>query len=189
MRYLLQPGDCALVDDPGYYNLFGNLRMHGVEMLAVPRRPDGRDFAALEALAAARPPKVYFTQSAMQNPTGSNTSPHVAFRLLQAAESHGFTIVEDDIFCDLQRRSRPTRDARPARSRHLCEELLEDPVGKSARRIVASTQSVVDALADIKMLTSSRHRNSPNACSTSCLSTGITENTCRGCGSIWGRHV
>jgi DNA-binding transcriptional MocR family regulator len=41
MRYLLQPGDCALVDDPGYYNLFGNLRMHGVEMLAVPRRPDG----------------------------------------------------------------------------------------------------------------------------------------------------
>ena len=50
MRYLLQPGDCALVDDPGYYNLFGNLRMHGVEMLAVPRRPDGPDLGVLEAL-------------------------------------------------------------------------------------------------------------------------------------------
>ncbi len=86
MRYLLQPGDCALVDDPGYYNMFGNLRMHGVEMLAVPRRPDGPDLAALEALAAARRPKVYFTQSAIQNPTGSSTSPHVAFRLLRAAE-------------------------------------------------------------------------------------------------------
>ena len=136
MRYLLQPGDCALVDDPGYYNMFGNLRMHGVEMLAVPRRPDGPDLAALEALAAARRPKVYFTQSAMQNPTGSSTSPHVAFRLLRAAESHDFTIVEDDIFCDLQSAKPPrTRDARPAQSRHLCEELLEDPVGKSARRI------------------------------------------------------
>ena len=136
MRYLLQPGDCALVDDPGYYNLFGNLRMHGVEMLAVPRRPDGPDLAALEALAAARRPKVYFTQSAMQNPTGSNTSPHLAFRLLQAAERHDFTVVEDDIFCDLQSVKPPrTRDARPAQSRHLCEELLEDAVGKPARRI------------------------------------------------------
>ena len=37
IRYLLKPGDAALVDDPGYYNLFGNLRLQGVEMLAVPR--------------------------------------------------------------------------------------------------------------------------------------------------------
>jgi DNA-binding transcriptional MocR family regulator len=26
IRYLLKPGDTALVDDPGYYNMFGNLR-------------------------------------------------------------------------------------------------------------------------------------------------------------------
>ena len=37
IRYLLKPGDAALVDDPGYYNMFGNLRLQGVEMLAVPR--------------------------------------------------------------------------------------------------------------------------------------------------------
>src|SRR5215468_6044968 len=35
IRYLLKPGDAALVDDPGYYNMFGNLRLQGVEMLAV----------------------------------------------------------------------------------------------------------------------------------------------------------
>src|SRR6202021_3192444 len=80
----------------------GNPRIHGVEMRGVPRRPDGPGLGALEALAAARRPKVYFTQSAMQNPTGTSTSPHVAFRLLQAAESYDFTVVEDDIFCDLQ---------------------------------------------------------------------------------------
>jgi DNA-binding transcriptional MocR family regulator len=37
---LLKPGDAALVDDPGYYNMFGNLRLHGVEMLPVPRNAD-----------------------------------------------------------------------------------------------------------------------------------------------------
>ena len=30
IRYLLKPGDAALVDDPGYYNMFGNLRLQGV---------------------------------------------------------------------------------------------------------------------------------------------------------------
>jgi DNA-binding transcriptional MocR family regulator len=107
IRYLLRPGDAALVDDPGYYNMFGNLRLQGVEMLAVPRNPDGPDVAILEKLAAAHRPKVYFTQSVMQNPTGSDMSPHVAFKVLQAAERHNFTIVEDDIFCDLQLKTTP----------------------------------------------------------------------------------
>src|SRR5215472_6429696 len=58
IRYLLRPGDAALVDDPGYYNMFGNLRLQGVEMLAVPRNPDGPDIAILESLAATHRPKV-----------------------------------------------------------------------------------------------------------------------------------
>ena len=107
IRYLLRPGDAALVDDPGYYNMFGNLRLQGVDMLAVPRNPDGPDLAALEKLAAAHRPKVYFTQSVMQNPTGTDMSPHVGFKVLQAAERHNFTVVEDDIFCDLQVKPTP----------------------------------------------------------------------------------
>jgi DNA-binding transcriptional MocR family regulator len=107
IRYLLKPGDAALVDDPGYYNMFGNLRLHGVEMLAVPRNADGPDVAILEKLADAHRPKVYFTQSVMQNPTGTDMSPHVAFRVLQAAERHNFIVLEDDIFCDLQVKPTP----------------------------------------------------------------------------------
>ena len=42
----------------------------------------------------------------MQNPTGTDMSPHVAFRVLQAAERRNVTVVKDDIFCDL--RARPT---------------------------------------------------------------------------------
>ena len=67
-------------------------------MLAVPRNPDGPDLAILEKLAAAYRPKVCFTQSVMQNPTGTDMSPHAGFKVLQAAERHNFIIVEDDIF-------------------------------------------------------------------------------------------
>ncbi|WP_273704012.1 PLP-dependent aminotransferase family protein, partial [Candidatus Accumulibacter vicinus] len=49
-RTLLRPGDCAFVDDPGYWNLFASLRLLGVQLVGVPRTPEGPDVAALEAL-------------------------------------------------------------------------------------------------------------------------------------------
>jgi Aminotransferase class I and II len=42
-----------------------------------------------------------------QNPTGTDISPHVALRVLQAVERHNFTVVEDDIFCDLLTKTTP----------------------------------------------------------------------------------
>ena len=43
----------------------------------------------------------------MHNPTGTDMSPHVAFKVLQTAERHNFIVVEDDIFCDLQVKMTP----------------------------------------------------------------------------------
>ena len=100
-RYFLKPGDCVLVDDPGYWNLFGNLRLYGVALVGVPRTPDGPDPVALEALLAHHQPRLFFTHSVLHNPTACNLSPAVAFRILQLAEKHDFMIVEDDIYGDL----------------------------------------------------------------------------------------
>src|SRR5260221_9362732 len=33
-RHFIKPGDGVLVDDPGYYNLFGSLRLQGAKLLA-----------------------------------------------------------------------------------------------------------------------------------------------------------
>jgi DNA-binding transcriptional MocR family regulator len=155
IRYLLKPGDAALVDDPGYYNMFGNLRLQGVEMLAVPRNPDGPDVAVLEKLATARRPKVYFTQSVMQNPTGTDISPHVAFKLLQAAERHNFTIVEDDIFCDLQTKTTPRLATLDQLNRVIYARSFSKTLSGSLRvGFVACAQDIANELADIKMLTS-----------------------------------
>jgi DNA-binding transcriptional MocR family regulator len=155
IRYLLKPGDAALVDDPGYYNMFGNLRLHGVDMLAVPRNPDGPDLATLETLAAARRPKVYFTQSVMQNPTGTDMSPHVGFKVLQAAERHNFTVVEDDIFCDLQVKPTPRLATLDQLNRVIYVRSFSKTLSGSLRvGFVACAPDTANQLADIKMLTS-----------------------------------
>jgi DNA-binding transcriptional MocR family regulator len=155
IRYFLKPGDAALVDDPGYYNMFGNLRLQGVDMLEVPRNPDGPDLAVLETLAAAHRPKVYFTQSVVQNPTGTDMSPHVAFKLLQAAERHNFTVVEDDIFCDLQVKTTPRLATLDQLNRVIYVRSFSKTLSGSLRvGFVACTQNIANELADIKMLTS-----------------------------------
>jgi DNA-binding transcriptional MocR family regulator len=155
ISYLLKPGDAALVDDPGYYNMFGNLRMQGVEMLAVPRNRDGPDITILENLAAAHRPAVYFTQSVMHNPTGTDMSPHVVFKVLQAAERHNFTIVEDDIFSDLQVKTTPRLATLDQLNRVIYARSFSKTLSGSLRvGFVACTQDIANELADIKMLTS-----------------------------------
>ncbi len=100
-RTLLKPGDCVFVDDPGYWNLFANLRLFGVNLVGVPRTSNGPDAEALELLLAEHQPKAFFTQSVLHNPTSCNITPAIAFRLLQLAEKHDFLIVEDDVYGDL----------------------------------------------------------------------------------------
>ena len=155
IRYFLKPGDCALVDDPGYYNLFGNLRLNGVHMLSVPRGKDGPDADALEALAAEHRPKLYFTQSVMQNPSGTDMSPHIVFRLLQAAERHSFTIVEDDIFSDLQLHPTPRLATLDRLNRVIYVRSFSKTLSGSLRvGFIACQRDIANELADIKMLTS-----------------------------------
>jgi DNA-binding transcriptional MocR family regulator len=154
IRYLLKPGDAALVDDPGYYNMFANLRLHGVELLAVPRNPDGPDIVVLDQLAATHKPKAYFTQSVMQNPTGTDMSPHVAYKVLQAAERHNFVVVEDDIFCDLQVRPTPRLATLDQLTRVIYVRSFSKTLSGSLRvGFVACALDVVNDLAGIKMLT------------------------------------
>ena len=99
-RYLLRAGDCVFVDDPGYWNLFANLRLYGVNLVGVPRTLDGPDVQSLENLLAEHQPKAFFTHSVLHNPTASSITPSTAFRILQLAEKHDFLIVEDDICAD-----------------------------------------------------------------------------------------
>ncbi|ATE61529.1 aminotransferase-like domain-containing protein [Thauera sinica] len=107
-RRLVRPGDVVFVDDPGYFNFFGNLRLLGATLVGVPRGVDGPDATALEALLEHHTPTVFFTHSVLHNPTGGSLAPAVAFRILQLAERHGFLIIEDDTYADFNSQP-PTR--------------------------------------------------------------------------------
>lgn len=154
MRRLLRPGDTALVDDPGYYNLFGNLRQHGVQLAGVPRGHDGPDIEALERLARERRPKVYFTQSVMHNPTGTALSPHVAFRVLQIAERCDFAVVEDDVCCDLDLPG-PRLATLDRLNRVIYVRSFSKTLAGSLRvGFIACRAGLAEELLDLKMLTS-----------------------------------
>ncbi|GGF48484.1 GntR family transcriptional regulator [Azorhizobium oxalatiphilum] len=100
-RALLQPGDTAFVDDPGYCNLFPTLRQLGVKIVGIPRTTQGPDVEALEALARQHRPRVFFTNTVLHNPTGTGCAPSVIYRVLRVAEDFDFHIVEDDIFAGM----------------------------------------------------------------------------------------
>jgi DNA-binding transcriptional MocR family regulator len=100
-RRLTQPGDTVLVDDPGYSNLLSALRLRGLNLVGVPMTPTGPDIPVLEGLLAEHSPRLYFTNTQLQNPTGASYSAASAFQVLRLAERHGFLIVEDNVSADL----------------------------------------------------------------------------------------
>src|SRR5580704_13001016 len=100
-RLMLSPGDAVLVEDPGYFVLFEQLRAHHVTLVPVPRHADGPDLEALEAACRAHRPRAFFLQTLLHNPTGSSADPAHCHRVLSLAEQFGFAIVEDDVYGDL----------------------------------------------------------------------------------------
>jgi hypothetical protein len=101
VRTLIEPGDTVAVEDPGYPPTLELLRARGVRLLPIPRHHDGPDLDVLVDALKSHPISAIFTNTTLQNPTGTTTSPPVGRRLLELAEQHGFLVVEDDIFSDL----------------------------------------------------------------------------------------
>ncbi|WP_414448514.1 PLP-dependent aminotransferase family protein [Burkholderia sp. 22PA0099] len=153
LRYFVHPGDAVLVDDPGYYPLFGKLKLSGARIIGIPRETDGPSIAALEAELAAHRPKLFFTQSVGHNPTATDTSAAKAHRILQLADAHDLTIVEDDALADLK----PRTLTRIATLDQLRRTIYIGSFAKSvsaALRVgfLACDAGLASDLADVKML-------------------------------------
>ncbi|MEA4837891.1 MAG: PLP-dependent aminotransferase family protein [Rhodospirillaceae bacterium] len=101
-RFLLQPGDTVLVDDPCYFSFQAMLRAHRSDVVSVAYTPQGPDLAALKACLEAHRPRLYITNAALHNPTGASVSLEAAHKILMLAADYDLTIIEDDVFADFE---------------------------------------------------------------------------------------
>lgn len=153
-RQLLEPGDVALVDSPGYYPLFGKLRFSNVKLVGVRRLADGPDINDLQEKAALYKPKVFFTQSLAHNPTGGSITLPVAHRVLKAASQHGFYVVEDDPFADILPADSPRLAALDQLERVIYIGSFSKTLSAGLRvGYLAANPALAAAFCDLKMLT------------------------------------
>lgn len=101
VRTILQPGDTVVVEDPAYPPLLELLRARGVRLLGIPRLGTGPDTDLFERILKRRRVRAIYTNTTLQNPTGTTTSPDVAHRLVSLAEQYDVIVLEDDIFGEL----------------------------------------------------------------------------------------
>ena len=96
-RTFLKPGDAVLVEDPGYFLMFGRLQQDGLRVVPVARRHDGVDLAQLEAACREHKPRLAFLQTTLHNPTGWGSSAANLHKVLVLAQQYGFLVAEDDV--------------------------------------------------------------------------------------------
>jgi len=153
-RQLLQPGDVALVDSPGYYPLFGKLKFSQVQLVGVRRQKDGPDTDDLAAKIKKYQPKIFFTQSLAHNPTGSNLSLPVAHRILKLADAHGMYIVEDDAFADILNAGQPRLAVLDQFERVIYIGTFSKTLSAAFRvGYITANKALIRTLCDLKMLT------------------------------------
>lgn len=155
IRYFVPPGAAVLVDDPGYYLLFGKLKLANANIIGVPRLADGPDLEALEHLMAVHKPRLFFTQSSGHNPTGTDISPGKAFRILNLAQEHNVMIVENDALADFKPLSTPRLAALDQLERTIYIGSFSKSFSASLRvGYIACSDDLASELADLKTLVS-----------------------------------
>jgi len=156
-REFTRPGDTIFVDDPAWFLMFGSFAALGARVVGIPRLADGPDLARLAQLAALHKPKLYVINSVLHNPTSTSLSAAKAFQVLRLAEEHDFTIVEDDIYCDLHPGSAVQPATRLAALDQLRRVIYLGGFSKSMAAnlrvgFIAASREWAQRLADRKML-------------------------------------
>lgn len=152
-RLLIRPGDAVLVDDPGYYTLFGYLKTLGARLLGVPRNMDGPDVERMESLIREFHPRLFFTNTVLHNPTGTSTSLAVAHQILQLAEKYGLYIVEDDVYGDFHPGNAPRLATLDQLKRVIYVSSFSKTISASLRvGFVACHRELAAKLLDLKLL-------------------------------------
>ncbi|RUZ23882.1 PLP-dependent aminotransferase family protein [Mesorhizobium sp. M7A.F.Ca.CA.001.04.1.1] len=153
-RFLIEPGDTVLVDDPCYFNFHALLRAHRAKVVSVPYTPSGPDIDLFAQALAEHRPRLYITNSGIHNPTGAVLSPVTAHRLLKLADQSQLTIVEDDIFADFEHAPAPRLAAFDGLNRVVHIGSFSKTLSASVRcGFIAAPRDWIEPLTDLKIAT------------------------------------
>ncbi|MFD1199057.1 PLP-dependent aminotransferase family protein [Brucella gallinifaecis] len=151
-RFLLQPGDVVLVDDPCYFNFQAALLSHRVKLIGIPYTHSGPDLEAFAKASEEHGPKLYISNAGLHNPTGGTMTPATAHRLLKLAETHEITLVEDNIFGDFHPSPAPLLAELDGFDRVLHIGSFSKTLSAAARvGYIAGRPEWIDALTDLKL--------------------------------------
>lgn len=154
VRHLVKRDDTVLVESPGYYPMFGKLRLQGAHIVGVQRNTDGVDLSMLERTLKKYRARLLFVQPMAHNPTGGSMSLQKMHGLLQLADRYDVTIIEDDPFGDILPRSTPHLASLDALQRVIYVGTFSKTFSPSLRcGYVAANPRLLQSLTDIKMLT------------------------------------
>jgi GntR family transcriptional regulator/MocR family aminotransferase len=114
-RILLDPGDAAAVEEPGWFGARIAFAARGAHLVPVPVDGRGLRTDALARLLRGRRVKLVYTTPAVQSPTGVCLADERRAELLALAEEHQCAVVEDDYDSEL-------RAAGPASPALACDD-------------------------------------------------------------------
>lgn len=153
-RFLLEPGDTVVLDDPCYFNFMALLRAHRAKVVSVPHTPTGPDLSAFAAVFETHKPRIYITNPTVQNPTGATLSAAVAHRLLKLTAPHDLVIVEDDTFGDFEEQPSPRLAAFDGLERVIRVGSFSKTLSASVRAgYIAGRPDWIRGLGDLRMVT------------------------------------
>lgn len=153
IRRYVKPGDAVMVEEPGYYPLFGKLRLQGARPIPIPRNVDGPDLDAFEQSLIRSRARVFFMQSTGHNPTGTDLSPAIGQKLLRLADRHRILIVENDALADFKQSAAPRLSSIDQLKNTLYVGSFSKSVSASLRTgFIAGDKAQIEELADVKML-------------------------------------
>jgi DNA-binding transcriptional MocR family regulator len=101
LGHYVQPGDWVIVESPTYHGALEILSNLKAKVIGIPMKLEGINLELLEQYLYTYNPKLIYTVSTLQNPTGVTTSYAHRNSLLQLAERYGCKIIEDNAYAGL----------------------------------------------------------------------------------------
>lgn len=98
MNYYLRSGDWVVTESPTYYGTLEIIENIGAKIIGIPMQRSGMNLELLEKYLQSHRPKLIYTVSTLQNPTGLTTTIQHRQQLLALAERYECLILEDNSY-------------------------------------------------------------------------------------------